>query len=150
MYRLLLFLFAPLMILIGALSLPAALLLSIGSDYMQTVNHNWDLDLPLEDTCLYSTDDGLSFNGDGLRLHILSYGADSGLEAALTRQTAKLTPPSGPALEILDSLDVPESQRPGPTECLWFTSPHPSDSRNRLYLVLDASGTRLYVIESFF
>ena len=33
--------------------------------------------------------------------------------------------------------------------CGVFTADHPSDDRNRLYLLVNSAGTRLYVVEFF-
>ena len=44
-----------------------------------TVNANWELDLPMEEACLYEADSGASFHGDGLRYHVLEYADTAGL-----------------------------------------------------------------------
>ena len=147
-------------ILLAALAavvlLPALLLLGLlapsligdAGGYAWTVNHNWELDLPMEDACLYVTDDGPSFHGDGLRYHVLEYADTAGLEAALEAQTEALTALPAGAEAILEGLSVPADWRPDPAACRGFTAPHPTDERNELYLLLAADGARLYVLES--
>lgn len=55
----------------GQLALPVLLVLSIlmifwgSGDYVRTVQLNWELELPASEGCLYETDSGASFSGDG-------------------------------------------------------------------------------------
>ena len=114
-----------------------------------TVNANWELDLPMEESCLYEAVSGASFHGDGLRYHVLEYADTAGLEAALESQTEALTALPAGAEAILEGLSVPADWRPDPAACRGFTAPHPTDERNELYLLLAAGGVRLYVLESF-
>ena len=74
----------------GLLALPVLLVLSVlmifwgSGDYVRTVQLNWELELPASEGCLYETDSGASFSGDGERYHVLAYADDSGLEETLT------------------------------------------------------------------
>lgn len=52
--------------------------------------------------------------------------------------------------QLLDGLSVPEEERPDIARCRWYSATDPDDSRNRLDLLLSPSGTRLYILESFF
>ena len=135
----------PAVLLLGAL-LPS--LIGDAGGYAWTVNANWELDLPMEDACLYEADDGPSFHGDGLRYHVLEYADTAGLEAALETQTEALASLPAGAEAILDGLSVPADWRPDPAACRGFTAPHPTDERNELYLLLAPDGARLYVLES--
>ena len=123
--------------------------LQTAGDYMRTVNLNWELDLPASQGCLYETDSGASFRGDGERYHILEYAGDGRLEQALAEQATPLPSAENPVTEILDDLSVPADQRPDFVDCGVFTADHPSDDRNRLYLLVNSAGTRLYVVEFF-
>lgn len=123
--------------------------LQTAGDYMRTVNLNWELDLPASQGCLYETDSGSSFHGDGERYHILEYAGDGRLEQALAEQATPLPSAENPVTEILDDLSVPADQRPDFADCGVFTADHPSDDRNRLYLLVNSAGTRLYVVEFF-
>lgn len=123
--------------------------LQTAGDYMRTVNLNWELDLPTSQGCLYETDSGASFHGDGERYHVLEYAGDGRLEQALAEQATPLPSAENPVTEILDDLSVPADQRPGFADCGVFTADHPSDDRNRLYLLVNSAGTRLYVVEFF-
>ena len=123
--------------------------LQTAGDYMRTVNLNWELDLPTSQGCLYETDSGASFHGDGERYHILEYAGDGRLEQALAEQATPLSSAENPVTEILDDLSVPADQRPDFADCGVFTADHPSDARNRLYLLVNSAGTRLYVVEFF-
>ena len=144
-------------VLAAAVLLPAALLLGLllpsligdAGGYAWTVNANWELDLPMEEACLYKADGGPSFHGDGLRYHVLEYADAGGLETALETQTEALASLPAGAEAILDGLFVPADWRPDPAACRGFTAPHPTDERNKLYLLLSDDGTRLYVLESF-
>ena len=124
--------------------------LQTAGDYMRTVNLNWELDLPTSQGCLYETDSGASFHGDGERYHILEYAGDGRLEQALAEQATPLPSAENPVTEILDDLSVPADQRPDFSDCRWFTAFRSEDARDDLYLLLNSAGTRLYVIESFF
>ena len=59
----------------GLLALPVLLVLSVlmifwgSGDYVRTVQLNWELELPASEGCLYETDSGASFSGDGERYH---------------------------------------------------------------------------------
>ena len=53
-------------------------------------------------------------------------------------------------INLLDLLAVPGDQRPDFSDCRGFTAAHPTDERNRLYLLVNSAGTRLYVVECFF
>lgn len=123
--------------------------LQTAGDYMLTVNLNWELDLPASQGCLYETDSGASFHGDGERYHVLEYAGDGRLEQALAEQATPLPSAENPVTEILDDLSVPADQRPDFADCGVFTADHPSDDRNRLYLLVNSAGTRLYVVEFF-
>lgn len=123
--------------------------LQTAGDYMRTVNLNWELDLPTSQGCLYETDSGASFHGDGERYHVLEYAGDGRLEQALAEQATPLPSAENPVSEILDDLSVPADQRPDFADCGVFTADHPSDDRNRLYLLVNSAGTRLYVVEFF-
>lgn len=123
--------------------------LQTAGDYMRTVNLNWELDLPASQGCLYETDSGASFHGDGERYHVLEYAGDGRLEQALAEQATPLPSAENPVTEILDDLSVPADQRPDFADCGVFTADHPSDDRNRLYLLVNSAGTRLYVLEFF-
>lgn len=123
--------------------------LQTAGDYMRTVNLNWELDLPASQGCLYETDSGASFHGDGERYHVLEYAGDGRLEQALAEQATPLPSAENPVTEILDDLSVPADQRPDFADCGVFTADHPSDDRNRLYLLVNSAGTRLYVVEFF-
>ena len=124
--------------------------LQTAGDYMRTVNLNWELDLPASQGCLYETDSGASFHGDGERYHVLAYADDSGLEETLTEEATPVRSAEVPVTEILDLLAVPADQRPDFSDCRGFTAAHPTDERNRLYLLVNSAGTRLYVVECFF
>lgn len=117
--------------------------------YERIINLNWDLDLPRSSGCLYETDSGSSFHGDGLRYHVLEYADGSGLAEALAEQAEEVLPADCPAAEIWEPLSVPAKWRPDVTSCRCFTKTHPTDSRNALWLLLSADGTRLYAAESF-
>ena len=139
----------------GLLALPVLLVLAVlmlfrgSEDYTRVVNLNWELDLPASQGCLYETDSGASFHGDGERYHILEYAGDGRLEQALAEQATPLPSAENPVTEILDDLSVPADQRPDFADCGVFTADHPSDDRNRLYLLVNSAGTRLYVVEFF-
>lgn len=120
-------------------------------DYTAVVEMNWDLSLPESREEIYETDSGPSFHGDGERYHVLQYAVDSGIESAIPWQA----PPADAAVAeeaeaLMDHLDVPDRLRPDLDECRWYTAADPSDSRNRLYLLLDPSTLELYILESFF
>lgn len=140
----------------GLLTLPVLLVLLVlmiflgSEDYTQIIRLNWKLDLPASESCLYETDSGASFGGDGERYHVLAYVDDSGLEEALEREAEPLAPAEEAVTAILDGLSVPADQRPDFSDCRGFTAAHPTDDRNRLYLLVNSAGTRLYVVECFF
>ena len=143
-------------LLSGLLALPVLLILSVlmifwgSEDYARVINLNWELELPTSEGCLYETDSGASFGGDGERYHVLAYVDDSGLEEALEREAEPLAPAEEAVTAILDGLSVPADQRPDFSDCRWFTAFRSEDARDDLYLLLNGAGTRLYVIESFF
>ena len=140
----------------GLLTLPALLVLLVlmifwgSEDYTRLIRLNWELDLPASESCLYETDSGASFGGDGERYHVLAYVDDSGLEEALEREAEPLAPAEEAVTAILDGLSVPADQRPDFSDCRGFTAAHPTDDRNRLYLLVNSAGTRLYVVEYSF
>ena len=140
----------------GQLVLPVLLVLSVlmifwgSGDYVRTVQLNWELELPASEGCLYETDSGASFSGDGERYHVLAYADDSGLEETLTEEATPVSSAEVPVTEILDLLAVPADQRPDFSDCRGFTAAHPTDERNRLYLLVNSAGTRLYGVECFF
>ena len=140
----------------GLLTLPALLVLLVlmifwgSEDYTRLIRLNWELDLPASESCLYETDSGASFGGDGERYHVLAYVDDSGLEEALEREAEPLAPAEEAVTAILDGLSVPADQRPDFSDFRSFTAAHPTDDRNRLYLLVNSAGTRLYVVECFF
>ena len=140
--------FLALLTMLAAAGILLAVLFSGG--YEKTIALSWDLELPKSVGCLYETDSGESFHGDGLRYHVLEYAPDSGLAEALEQQTTELSPADCPAADIWEALAVPADWQPRPEICRCFTRDHPSDPRNELFLLLSADGKRLYVAESFF
>lgn len=122
---------------------------AFGGGYERIIHLNWELSLPRSSGCLYETDSGASFHGDGLRYHVLEYASDSGLAEALEKQTEERSPAECPAAEIWEALSVPTDWQPDLTACRCFTKAHPTDGRNQLWLLLSADGTRLYAAESF-
>ena len=120
-------------------------------EYTATVALNWGLSLPESSGCVYEADSGSSFHGDGERYHVLSYPSGSTIETAVSWQDAPLE--DAPAEEItqfMDNLSIPEEERPDLAQCRWYTATDPDDPRNCLYLLLSASGTQLYILESFY
>ena len=112
----------------GLLALPVLLVLSVlmifwgSGDYVRTVQLNWELELPASEGCLYETDSGASFSGDGERYHVLAYADDSGLEETLTEEATPVSSAEVPVTEILDLLAVPADQRPDFSDCRGFTA----------------------------
>lgn len=120
-------------------------------EYTATVTLNWGLSLPESSGCVYEADSGSSFHGDGERYHVLSYPSDSTIETAVSWQDAPLEDaPAAEITQLMDNLSIPEEERPDPAQCRWYTATDPDDPRNHLYLLLSASGTLLYILESFF
>lgn len=137
-------------LLVPVLVAAAVFLTSVFSGgYERIIGLNWSLSLPRSDDCLYEADSGESFQGDGLRYHVLEYEPDSGLAEALEKQTEECAAADCAALKIWESLSVPRDWRPDPEACRCFTKAHPTDGRNELWLLLSADGTRLYAAESF-
>lgn len=143
-------------LLSGLLALPVLLILSVlmifwgSEDYARVINLNWELDLPTSEGCLYETDSGASFGGDGERYHVLEYSSDSQLQETLEQAATPISPAEEVVTVILDGLSVPADQRPDYADCCWFTAFRPEDARDKLYLLANSAGTRLFVIESFF
>ena len=143
-------------LLSGLLALPVLLILSVlmifwgSEDYARVINLNWELDLPTSEGCLYETDSGASFGGDGERYHVLEYSSDSQLQETLEQAATPISPAEEAVTVILDGLSVPADQRPDYADCCWFTAFRSEDARDKLYLLANSAGTRLFVIESFF
>ena len=119
-------------------------------DYVRTVQLNWELELPASEGCLYETDSGAALAGDGERYHVLAYADDSRAGGNPDRGATPVR-----------SAEVPSDRNPGSagrsggpaadfSDCRGFTAAHPTDERNRLYLLVNSAGTRLYVVECFF
>ena len=142
-------------LLSGLLALPVLLILSVlmifwgSEDYARVINLNWELDLPTSEGCLYETDSGASFGGDGERYHVLEYSSDSQLQETLEQAATPISPAEEAVTAILDGLSVPADQRPDFSDCRWFTAFRSEDARDDLYLLLNGAGTRLYVVEFF-
>lgn len=140
----------------GLLALPVLLVLSVlmiflgSEDYTRIIRLNWELDLPASEDCLYETDSGASFGGDGERYHVLEYSSDSQLRETLEQEATPISPAEEAVTAILDGLSVPADQRPDYADCRWFTAFRSEDARDELYLLANSGGTRLYVIESLF
>lgn len=119
------------------------------NDYTQILALNWELTLPSYEKEIYTTDSGQSFHGDGERYHVFRYGADSPISTAVSWQSGEDAAVVSGTEAILNTLDVPEEHRPDFAHCQWFTKPHPSDTRNKLYLLWDSGTRELYVAELF-
>ena len=123
----------------GLLALPVLLVLSVlmifwgSGDYVRTVQLNWELELPASEGCLYETDSGASFSGDGERYHVLAYADDSGLEETLTEEATPVRSAEVPVTEILDLLAVPADQRPDFSDCRGFTAAAVPAGKQRRY-----------------
>lgn len=119
-------------------------------DYTATVALNWGLSLPSGSQCVYEADSGSSFHGDGTRYHVLDYPENSTVNTALSWQGAPSEAHAEAMTQLLDGLSVPEEERPDIARCRWYSATDLDDPRNRLDLLLSPSGTRLYILESFF
>ena len=97
----------------GLLALPVLLVLSVlmiflgSEDYTRIIRLNWELDLPASEDCLYETDSGASFGGDGERYHVLEYSSDSQLQETLEQEATPISPAEEAVTAILDGLSVP-------------------------------------------
>lgn len=119
-------------------------------EYTATFTLNWGLSLPESSGCVYEADSGPSFHGDGKRYHVLSYPSGSTIETAVSWQDAPLEDaPAEEITQLMDNLSIPEEERPDLAQCRWYTATASDDPRNCLYLLLSASGTQLYILESF-
>ena len=140
---------AVLLCLLAAWPLLTALL--GGGDYTGTIALNWGLSLPTSSGCRYETDSGPSFHGDGERYHVLAYPQNNSVETALAwRDPPPEESTAAGIAQLLENLSVPEAERPDMDCCRWYTATDPDDPRNQLWLLLSPSGTRLYVLETFF
>ena len=112
--------------------------------YGDAVYRNWEVELPGGYQQVYAVDDGPSFNGDGMRYHVLYYPAGVDLEDLLDWTEDGDT---GGAVEVLDELDVPASERPDLSQCLlWYAR---QEDRSRIWLLWDREAATVYIVEFF-
>ena len=132
-------------ILLAAVLLPTlGLVRCTTTGYGDTVYRNWEVALPGGYQQVYSVDDGPSFNGDGMRYHVLYYPAGVDLEDLLDWTEDGDT---GGAVEVLDELDVPASERPDLSQCLlWYAR---QEDRSRIWLLWDREAATVYIVEFF-
>ena len=138
-------------VLICAAALLALCACTVGS-YTFVVLQNWKLELPSGGTEVYSAHDEASFNGDGLRYHVISYdpSAEIGHLAGFDteeRETIFFESLEAAAEGWLDELDVPREQRPYYASCDHLYRKQADNSELIIYRS-DEKNT-LYIIESF-
>ena len=71
------------------------------------------------------------------------------LTEILVQETQELSSVPAQVTAILDALSVPADQRPDLDDCRCFAVSDPVDDRDKGYLLLNQSVTRLYVVECF-
>ena len=131
-----------------------ALLLNLLPGYASTLKVNWGISLPVsalwQET--YRTDSGPSFHGDGWRYHVFSYRREAPVEQMLPWSseegiTVFQKSYRGAADDWLDSIQVPQEQRPDYDSCaFWYAS---QEDNSQVILFWNPDAKKLYVAESF-
>ena len=124
---------------------------SVGS-YSFVVLQNWKLELPSGGEETYSAHDEASFNGDGVRYHVIEYAPSSEIDhlagfSAEERETIFFESLEAAAEGWLDELNVPREQRPDYVSCDWLYMAQPDNSE--LIIYRSAEKNTLYIIEDF-
>lgn len=117
------------------------------------IQANWEMKLPTGGKELYHADTGASFHGDGEKYTVFQYESAedvSGLvdwtedEGTGTRYENSY---SEFAENCLDTIDVPQKERPKYEECVYGYRERETDF-SELLLAYDKKKERLYVVES--
>ena len=124
---------------------------SVGS-YVKVVLMNWKLELPSGGKETYSAHDEASFNGDGVRYHVIEYDASAEIAHLAgfdgeERETIFSETLEAAAESWLDELNVPREQRPDYSACDWLYRRQADNSE--LIIYRSAEKNTLYIIENF-
>jgi len=135
---------------IGILGLLIFLLSSCAfsvQEYASVINANWSIQLPKSYTEVYSTDDGESFLGDGLRYHVFEYEDINDIKDHLDWKTNKNTIVENQVIEILSTLNMDEEYELNFNQSYKYYEKHERDGSS-LYLIL--INNLLYVVEDIY
>jgi len=142
------------LVIVTCLILIIILIIRFGAyfiNYGIAIKANWGIWLPRGFKEIYSTDSGPSFFGDGERYHVFYYR--KGLKE---KELEKFNYSKNTSLEtevenILESLQVPDNDRPDFTEeYYWYYQDDKDDPRDKLYIIYFVRYNKMYIVEEFY
>ncbi len=137
-------------ICIGILGLLIFLLSSCAfsvQEYASVINANWSIQLPKSYTEVYSTDDGESFLGDGLRYHVFEYEDINDIKDHLDWKTNKNTIVENQVIEIMNNLDIDDMYLLNFNQTYKYVEKYDGDGSSLFLILID---NMLYVVEEFY
>lgn len=130
---------------------------SVMSDYNWTLQANWDIALPRSSH--YSEvyyqkvpNDEYNLLGDGVRYHVFTYKKEQPIAKFLEWKEEKRSTRTGLSYresceEWLDEIEVPSSERPAYSDCLYW---YQRDRTDEIIILWNQEEMKLYIVESFF
>ncbi len=111
--------------------------------YARVLSLNWGLRLPSGYTQVYEKDTGASPHGDGIRYHIFEYKNTDKIENSVSwkEETTYLEI----ATELLNTLEVPDSQRADFKHCLCYYIKE--NDHSELIMFYEQDTGKVYIIE---
>lgn len=113
--------------------------------YDEDLEINWGITIPADCEILYGLDQGPNVFGDGDRFHALSCNENALDDLDDLPWTDAAEDDVAAAKEIMDNLQVPESERPDLEHGQWKVVAAEKNTWDKLYMFYD--GEKLYICE---
>ena len=123
------------------------------SNYSNVLKVNWSIELPKNSIKeIYSSDEGESFNGDGIRYHIFSYKNENKIEKLFKwsieeKETIFYQSYSESVNNWLNKIKVSKENYPNYSNCkYWYKK---QDDNSEIIILWNSKENKLYIVESF-
>lgn len=117
--------------------------------YASIIYLNWSIKLPKPYKEIYSVDSGASFHGDGQRYHVFEYKNKNVIENKLNWTDTKNPDIESKIDNILDSLNVANTNRPDFDKKYKYYFKIEEDN-STIYLIFTDETGKLYIIEDIY
>lgn len=116
--------------------------------FSEVVKSNWNIELPENYHEIYKTNDGISFNGDGIRYHVLQYDNLEAIKEMVNWQSTDVVRIDSKVKMLLKNLDIPsEYEINWQDEYKYYYKAQ--EDLSIIYFILVEDLGRVYIIENF-
>lgn len=130
------------------LTLATVIMIKEDNRYYHTINMNWDINLPREYEEVYYKDSGASFLGDGERYSVFQYKSLDEINNVIEWKI-KEDNIEHHVTKILENLGVPTDYYPDYNNNFKYYYKTEED-RSEIYIILNSSLKKVYIVENIF